>query len=57
VIVTEWNEFRGLDVRRMQQLLRHKVIVDLRNVYNPGEMAAQGFAYHSIGRALGVAPA
>ncbi|MBL8807765.1 MAG: UDP-glucose/GDP-mannose dehydrogenase family protein [Rhodospirillales bacterium] len=55
VIVTEWNEFRGLDMRRMQQLLRHKVIVDLRNVYNPAEMAAQGFAYHSIGRATGTA--
>jgi len=57
VIVTEWNEFRGLDVRRMQQLLRHKVIVDLRNVYNPAEMAAQGFTYHSIGRASGIASA
>ncbi len=57
VIVTEWNEFRGLDVRRMQQLLRQKVIVDLRNVYNPAEMAAQGFTYHSIGRAAGAASA
>jgi len=50
VIVTEWNEFRALDMRRMRQLLRHKIIVDLRNVYNPADMAAQGFTYHSIGR-------
>jgi len=51
VLITEWNEFRALDMRRMHQLLRRKVIVDLRNVYNPAEMAANGFTYHSIGRA------
>jgi UDPglucose 6-dehydrogenase len=56
VIVTEWNEFRALDVNRMRQLLRRKLIVDLRNVYNPADMAAQGFTYHSIGRAS-LAPA
>ena len=50
VILTEWNQFRALDVRRMRQLLRRKLIVDLRNVYNPRDMAAAGFAYHSIGR-------
>ncbi len=50
VIVTEWNEFRALDLGRMRQLLRQKLIVDLRNVYNPADMAAQGFTYHSIGR-------
>ncbi len=52
VIVTEWNEFRALDAKRMRQLLRQKLIVDLRNVYNPDDMAAQGFTYHSIGRPM-----
>ncbi|MCK6452814.1 MAG: UDP-glucose/GDP-mannose dehydrogenase family protein [Alphaproteobacteria bacterium] len=50
VILTEWNQFRALDVRRMRQLLRRKLIVDLRNVYDPRDMAAAGFTYHSIGR-------
>ncbi len=43
-IITEWNEFRGLDLARMKQLLRQPNVVDLRNVYNPAEMAEAGFA-------------
>jgi UDPglucose 6-dehydrogenase len=50
VVVTEWNQFRALDVRRMRQLMRRKLIVDLRNVYSPTDMAAAGFDYHCIGR-------
>jgi len=50
VIITEWNEFRNLDLVRMKQLLRRPVVVDLRNVYNPVEMAEAGFQYSSIGR-------
>jgi len=50
VIVTEWNEFRALDLDRVKQLMKRPVFVDLRNVYNPGEMEAAGFAYRSIGR-------
>ncbi len=50
VVLTEWNQFRALDVRRMRQLLRRKLVVDLRNVYSPTDMAAAGFDYHCIGR-------
>jgi len=50
VIVTEWNEFRALDLRRMRALLKHPVLIDLRNIYKPQEMADAGFDYHSIGR-------
>ncbi len=50
VIVTEWNAFRSLDLARMKSLLRAPVVVDLRNIYNPREMAAAGFRYFSIGR-------
>ena len=49
-ILTEWNEFRSLDVERMKQCLRHPVVVDLRNVCNPTEMQAAGFDYRAIGR-------
>jgi UDPglucose 6-dehydrogenase len=50
VLVTEWNEFRALDLARVKNLLRSPIIIDLRNVYQPDEMAAAGFIYHSIGR-------
>lgn len=50
VIITEWNEFRLLDLDRIKSLLRQPLMIDLRNIYNPGEMAAAGFVYHSIGR-------
>jgi len=50
VIVTEWNAFRSLDLGRIKALMRAPVVVDLRNIYNPAEMAAAGFVYASIGR-------
>jgi UDPglucose 6-dehydrogenase len=50
VIITEWNEFRALDLARVKSLLRQPVFVDLRNVYNPAEMTEAGFRYSSIGR-------
>ncbi len=50
-IVTEWNEFRLLDLERAKGLLRRPVMVDLRNIYRPDEMLAAGFRYLSIGRA------
>jgi UDPglucose 6-dehydrogenase len=56
VLITEWNQFRALDLDRVRKLLRAPLIVDLRNIYKPEDMAASGFHYHSIGRA-GVAPA
>ncbi len=52
VILTEWNEFRGLDLIRVRQLMRAPVMLDLRNIYNPAEMLAAGFDYVSIGRPL-----
>ena len=50
VIVTEWNEFRALDLGRIKSLMKAPVMVDLRNIYNPDEMAAAGFRYTCIGR-------
>ena len=49
-IITEWNQFRGLQLDRMKQALKSPIIVDLRNIYNPSEMLDAGFAYFSIGR-------
>lgn len=49
-IVTEWNEFRALDPRRIKSLMRGDVVVDLRNIYNPVDMVAAGFRYLGIGR-------
>ncbi|NJC40297.1 UDPglucose 6-dehydrogenase [Brevundimonas alba] len=50
VIMTEWDQFRALDLNRVKLLLRHPVMVDLRNVYRPDDMRARGFRYASIGR-------
>ncbi|WP_372055510.1 UDP-glucose/GDP-mannose dehydrogenase family protein [Tistrella mobilis] len=50
VLVTEWNQFRALDLDRVKAVMKAPVMVDLRNVYKPEEMAARGFAYSSIGR-------
>ncbi len=50
VILTEWNEFRALDLRRIRNLLKRPLMVDLRNIYRPDEMEKAGFTYVSIGR-------
>jgi UDPglucose 6-dehydrogenase len=50
VILTEWNEFRSLNLGLMRERLRQPIVVDLRNVYSPGDMVAAGFIYHGIGR-------
>ncbi len=50
VIITEWNEFRALDLDEIKRRLDAPVIVDLRNIYRPEDMAARGFRYTSIGR-------
>ena len=49
VILTEWDQFRALDLDRLKAALKTPVVVDLRNIYRPDEMA-QGFRYASIGR-------
>ncbi|MBR0714072.1 UDP-glucose/GDP-mannose dehydrogenase family protein [Bradyrhizobium liaoningense] len=51
VIVTEWVQFRALDLDRLKQTMAQPVIVDLRNIYRPEEMEAAGFVYESVGRA------
>lgn len=50
LVVTEWNEFRRPDFDRMKQLMKHPVIFDGRNIYDPDDMEARGFVYYSIGR-------
>ena len=50
VIVTEWDQFRALDLDRIKLTMAQPVMVDLRNVYRADEMRARGFAYSSIGR-------
>ena len=50
VILTEWDQFRALDLDRVKLLMKTPTIVDLRNVYRPDDMRARGFRYSSIGR-------
>jgi len=50
LIVTEWNQFRKLELDRLHELLRRPLVIDLRNLYEPDKMAAAGFDYVSIGR-------
>jgi len=50
VIITEWNEFRALNLDKVHALMHSPVMVDLRNIYDPAEMAAMGFHYASVGR-------
>jgi UDPglucose 6-dehydrogenase len=51
VIVTEWEEFRALDLDRLKREMACPIVVDLRNVYDPKELTERGFLYQSIGRA------
>ncbi len=51
VIITEWDQFRALDLDRIKLVMNKPVLVDLRNIYKPADMRARGFAYSSIGRA------
>ncbi|ACB96220.1 UDP-glucose dehydrogenase family protein [Beijerinckia indica] len=50
VIVTEWDEFRALDLPRLTGLLTKPILIDLRNIYDPAEVRRQSFTYASIGR-------
>ena len=50
VVITEWNEFRALSPMRLRHAMRGRVLVDLRNIYDPAAMRKAGFAYHCIGR-------
>ena len=52
VLLTEWDQFRALDLDRMRLLMNRPVVVDLRNIYKPDEMARRGFDYHGVGRGV-----
>ena len=51
VLITEWDQFRALDLDRIKDLMKAPVMVDLRNVYKPEDLRSRGFKYASIGRA------
>ena len=53
VVVTEWAQYRALDLERLKNELARPVLVDLRNIYRPEDMAAHGFTYESVGRPSG----
>ena len=50
VILTEWNQFRALDLKKVKNLLKKPILIDFRNIYNPQEVIELGFNYYSIGR-------
>ncbi len=50
VLMTEWNQYRSLDLRRLLKDMNGKIFVDLRNVYEPERMKEYGFEYSSVGR-------
>ncbi|WP_374532132.1 UDP-glucose/GDP-mannose dehydrogenase family protein [Phenylobacterium sp.] len=51
VIITEWDQFRALDLHRVKEIMKAPILVDLRNIYRPDEVRSRGFKYASIGRA------
>ena len=51
VLMTEWNQFRNLDLSRMKSVMRRPILVDLRNVYEPERAKALGLTYQGVGRA------
>jgi UDPglucose 6-dehydrogenase len=50
LILTEWDQFRALDFDRVKVALRKPVVIDLRNIYQPADLAAKGLTYVSVGR-------
>ncbi len=50
VIITEWNQFRAMDLQRLGSAMKQKIMIDLRNIYKPAELEGTGFYYSSIGR-------
>jgi UDPglucose 6-dehydrogenase len=54
ILCTEWNEFKNLDFVRMRELMRHPVLIDGRNLYDPEQMIALGFIYRGMGRGYSV---
>src|SRR5882724_4240178 len=54
LVLTEWKEFANLDLARVRSALKHPIVIDGRNLYDPQAMADAGLLYYSIGRAVGV---
>jgi UDPglucose 6-dehydrogenase len=52
VVLTEWNEFRAVDLEQLRKVMKGNILVDLRNVYQPALAAAAALAYHGVGRGL-----
>ena len=50
VLMTEWNEYRGLQLKRVKELMAGNIIVDLRNIYGPSTIREHGFEYECVGR-------
>ncbi len=50
IFMTEWNQFRSLDLDRIKKLVRTPIVIDLRNIYEPAKMVAKGFQYTGVGR-------
>ena len=50
IIHTEWNEYRGIDFKKMKNFLRNPIILDLRNIFNKDELVKMGFSYNNIGQ-------
>jgi UDPglucose 6-dehydrogenase len=50
IILTDWKEFAGLDLKKLKPLLRYPIIIDGRNLYRPDEVTRHGFTYISVGR-------
>ncbi|MNU04191.1 UDP-glucose 6-dehydrogenase TuaD [compost metagenome] len=50
MLVTEWEEFRHLELARLKAVMRSNVLVDARNLYDPAVAAQEGFSYVSVGR-------
>jgi len=53
LVVTEWDEFKHLDMRRIKEGMAQPILVDGRNIYDPEQMAALGFTYRAVGRGNG----
>ena len=50
VIITEWDQFRALDLDRVKGLMRDNHVIDLRNIYQPEDMQKRGFRYSGVGK-------
>ena len=50
VLMTEWNQYRALDLKKIRSIMNGKIFIDLRNVYEPERIKSEGFQYMGIGR-------